>query len=644
VIVSGPVASLAKRLALFALLAIIALLARQFLRDAWLGEFDDRIRQNAVRTATEWIRTKNVTCCEALDPPEGTPHGHTGQDYFEIRARDGAVLARSPLLADARLPAPDSGATEAMGWYHDKYLHRMRHFAMWTRTPTGDSILVHYALDHGEIKLRYRELDDILLVAGALLSALFAIAGFARRRRSLAPAPPPSTMVFLLTGSILLTSLVLGLATWTTYRIVERGWLEQMDQALENRALGLAALCERVDGNWQFVGRHLDSTTFKNPKSMQYYQAFDEQGRQLCKSASLGHLELPRQRLVPGERRYGWYHPGYLHRTRYVALSLGEPDGPTFYFGQDYRGMKAQLRGLRNILLVVWGCAEAVLVLLLSLLVRHALAPLRRIAGNLDTVDERNLSKFATSDTPREVRPLVDALDSALGRLRKAFERERTLVADLAHEIRTPLAATRTTLEVGLLDDEAHARQAMASSLEILGGMQSLADSLLSLARLEAGQIPSTMATFDAMPAITEAAAICEAACAERSLAFETDLPSTLEVVADQEWLRAILRNLLENATHHPRSASRVRLRAWREDGRAWIAVANDGSPLERSDLERMFDRFWRKDDSRSPVGSHAGLGLALSRELAQRMGGTLCADIPAHGWIEATLALPAKI
>ncbi len=626
-------------------LVVVTWVTREYFQQTWLHELDASLRREATEVGRTWILTGTVNCCAPLETTDDEPHAHSGQTYFEIRSAAGTVLARSPLLGKVHWPDLSPDSSQRLAWHHDFYLHRKRYLALRLALAGSSPVVVYYARDHGELKQRIQNLDDVLLAIAGVLTVGGLSTWFWRRRSRTSiskPSAPPSLLARLLIGSALVSGLILSLAGYATYAVIERGWLVQMDQALENRALGLAALCSKVDGNWHFEGSHLENSMFQDPKSMQYFEARDEKGREIGRSASLGHLVFPSVSLAPGERRFDWYHPGYLHKTRYVAISLpGADRGLTVYFGQDYRDMKAKLRGLRNILVGIWIASEFLLCLLLSLLVHLSLTPLRRIAKRLDSIDEEHLKGFESEGAPHEVRPLVDALSATLVRLDTAFQRERTLVADLAHEIRTPMAGIRTTLEVGLSDDEEHARKAMTTSLSILARMQSLMDSLLSLARLEGGQIPSSTIPLDLAPLVREELEEWRATCNLRGIELRMELPPALPSVSNPEWCCVILRNLLDNALAHTDGGSWIALRGEVVSNRVCLQVSNDGSRLKTSDTDKVFDRFWRKDDARNQANNHAGLGLALCRQLATRMGGAIQATVPEEGTFLVELDLP---
>jgi len=265
---------------------------------------------------------------------------------------------------------------------------------------------------------------------------------------------------------------------------------------------------------------------------------------------------------------------------------------------------------------------------------------LRQLAARLGQLDATRLGRIPGLVVPLEVQPLTDALDAALERLAMAFRRERTLTADLAHELRTPLSGLRTALEVGVDDPEPQARLAMRESLGIVEGMRSLTESLLTLARLEGGQeqveprpIGFLSVWEEVLHGFPGLSVRTEGDAALRSL----------QVVADPRWLSIVLRNLLENASRHTGPEGWIALEAASDERGEFLhtALSNSGCELAPQECERVFDRFWRHDSSRSGSGLHAGLGLSLCRELVTGMGGTLAASCPSTGVFRIDLRLP---
>jgi len=459
-----------------------------------------------------------------------------------------------------------------------------------------------------------------------------------------------SSILFqLLAGGFVATIVVMAAGGATSYWLVKTSWIEQIDRSLESRALGIASACRMTENGISFDPRLLDRSEFRDPHSLDYFEVRDSAGRTLGRSASLGTAYFPQERLEPDSQIFGWFHPATLHRMRFVSKSIvlptvdsGKPAATaTIFFGQDFRDAKDRLRDVRWRFLLVWCAAELLLSLLLYLVVRSSFKPLGLIAARLKDVDETRTGKLIDIAVPVEVAPLVQALESTLSRLSSAFQRERTLLADLAHELRTPLAGLRTTLEVGVDDVEEEARSALRRSLSITAGMQSLMESLMVLARLDGKQIEPDLAIIDLSATLAERWGVLVAEASRRGSKAVLDVPPSLMVRADREWLSIVLRNLLENAVHHAAPGGWIECVAGVEGEGVLVRIRNDGSRVEPSEADRVFERFWRRDPARVSGQGHAGLGLSLSRELILHMGGTIQATVPEPGVFQAEIRLP---
>ena len=248
-------------------------------------------------------------------------------------------------------------------------------------------------------------------------------------------------------------------------------------------------------------------------------------------------------------------------------------------------------------------------------------------------------------EMPAETLPVVEKLNGLLARLEAAFRRERSFTADAAHELRTPLAGARSTLEVALSRprDAGEYPEALADTLAITTHMQSMVDSLLMLARLDAGQVELHSEPVH-LPALVESTwqAVADRA-RSRGLAFESRLAPGLSATCDREMLSMVLAGLLGNAADHAD-----------ENGRVWVAgraaaadlveitVANTGCGLSQDDVSRVFDRFWRGDSARTGAAIHSGLGLTLVRRAVEALGGTVSANVDDDGVFTVPVIIPA--
>jgi signal transduction histidine kinase len=265
---------------------------------------------------------------------------------------------------------------------------------------------------------------------------------------------------------------------------------------------------------------------------------------------------------------------------------------------------------------------------------------LRRDAAELGVHDPAGrLSEPGTED---ELAWLARTFNALLDRLHRSLARQRALVADAGHELRTPLAVLRTELE--LADRPARTRGELAEAVgharAEVERLSRLADDLLFLARADGGALLTQRRP-------TELAAVLqEAARGSRAVAGEVDLvvdvPEGLVADVDAQALRRALDNLLSNALRATGPRGQVRLRAAAGDGGVLVAVEDSGPGFPPGFLPHAFERFRVAEASRSAGGGGAGLGLAIVAEIAAAHGGTAAARNLPDGGAQVVLCLPA--
>jgi len=264
--------------------------------------------------------------------------------------------------------------------------------------------------------------------------------------------------------------------------------------------------------------------------------------------------------------------------------------------------------------------------------VRHGLTPLQQLAYNIAQRAPGDLSPLALHVRHRELKPLSEALDHLLARLKHKVERERFFVQDAAHEIRTPLAVI--TAQAHVL---AHASgsQLRAEGLQHLNHAVSrashLAQQLLLLASLDEGRRPTPQRS-NVTQAVRQWLAPMATVAMARGIELELEAPDALMATVDEAALGSIVDNLVDNAVRYGRHGGRVVVYLLDEGERLTLLVRDDGPGIAPTDGERAFERFWRGSDHIDVAGS--GLGLAIVRQAAQGMGGhaTLTAGLDGHG------------
>jgi signal transduction histidine kinase len=231
--------------------------------------------------------------------------------------------------------------------------------------------------------------------------------------------------------------------------------------------------------------------------------------------------------------------------------------------------------------------------------------------------------------------------DRTLRPIRRAHERQRRFVADASHEMRNPLAAIRSTAESALGDpaEPADQRAALGTILGASERLTALTDDLLLLARSEQGTLEPRRQRLDLSIVAAEVAELARAASG-RPEAIVVSLAADLEVEADDEEIRRIVANLIDNALRHGHGDGPVTVQTRAVNGQAIVEVADHGPGIAPADLERIFEPFYRvRADAAADPGS--GLGLAIASDLAARNGGRLTVESQAGQGSTFRLSLP---
>ncbi len=246
---------------------------------------------------------------------------------------------------------------------------------------------------------------------------------------------------------------------------------------------------------------------------------------------------------------------------------------------------------------------------------RRGLSSLNSIAQQIARRDSQQLQALEPASAPEEIRSMLDAINSLFRRVEAALEAERRFTADAAHELRTPLAALQTQLQVALrARDEAERTNSLAQLQSGLSRASHLVDQMLQLARLdpESG-MPN--------PAMVDVAMLAESVCAElgeailaKNFDFELLAESDCRVMAQGEWLRVLIRNLVDNAIRYTPAGGVIRVHVQRLAQQCEFRVQDSGPGIPVEERERVIHRFHRLNPAEQP-GS--GLGLAIVERIA---------------------------
>jgi len=294
------------------------------------------------------------------------------------------------------------------------------------------------------------------------------------------------------------------------------------------------------------------------------------------------------------------------------------------------RALRSMLGGLALSLLVGviaagWGAVR---------LSRHLTSPLERIAAAARTIrghEPGGRIPPVSSDT--ELRTLTDILNEMLGGLEEAMRLERQttdaqrrFVTDAAHELRSPLTNLRGTIEVTLRRPRtvAEYQETLSTAQREIERLSRLANDLLTLSRIDAGQAACAPRSCDLVAVAQDAIAASANRAADGHVAIALHAPTHLPMLADPDRLRQVLDNLLDNGLRHAPEGSTVTVTTEARDHAIVLAVADTGPGLAAEHRARVFDRFYRADDSRARSSGGLGLGLAIAKAIVEAHHGRL--------------------
>jgi signal transduction histidine kinase len=296
------------------------------------------------------------------------------------------------------------------------------------------------------------------------------------------------------------------------------------------------------------------------------------------------------------------------------------------------------------LLVVVTLAVSALSAVVQAMAVHRGLRPLAQLAAEISRVGSDDLAhRFERAQRPHELAPVVERLNDLLIRLEAAFVRERRFSSAAAHELRTPLAGLRATLEVLQLDPAVDGRHAsaIAACLAIIVQMERIVEALLLLARLDAGRVVPQAEPVELARLCTDAWTQVAAQAAARGLNVVWELSEDACCASDPRLLAVVVANLLGNAVAHADAGGDVRVHAAMRGGAVELTVDNSGSRVEAAEAERVFERFWRGDAARSGTIHHSGLGLALCRDIVAVLGGSIRVATSVGGRFVVTVTLP---
>jgi heavy metal sensor kinase len=465
----------------------------------------------------------------------------------------------------------------------------------------------------------------------------------------------------LLAGIIGGMTLLLTLFSLLIYGAIRSALVEQFDTSLAAVAQILAAAVEYDNDQIELELETQQMPELQNPRRPTCYQIWRPDGTTAAKSARLGTRDLPRLEGTLQKPAFAASQDADAKPRRTVGLRFtprsadSSQTGPpqpangqvlTLAVARDASDLQGQLRFLRWLLLASAAAVITLSFLTAALVVRHGLGPLNSIAAEISAIREDSLTtRIAGEHVPAEVVPIKARLNELLSRLEASFNRERQFNADVAHELRTPLAGLRSTIEVSLARsrDGAEYQEALSSCLEITKNMQSMVSNLLMLASPDSQQIGSHPERIQTAELVDSCWRPFADKAIDAQITFDNRIDPGVTCKSDRRNFTIVLSNILENAAEYADEGGQIWSTARRTDDSMEIEVSNTGCRLTAEQVSHVFEGFWRADSARSGAGVHCGLGLALVQRLTRALGGRAVAKLQPAGIFTIQLTLPLK-
>ncbi len=329
-------------------------------------------------------------------------------------------------------------------------------------------------------------------------------------------------------------------------------------------------------------------------------------------------------------------------RVRSASITLGENVLGIVQVGESTDPITRSLDRLRTLFIAVGGGSVLVALAVAHWLSRRALRPIENVAAVAARIEASDLTeRIKAQRQPTEVQQLSDTFDAMLERLDRAFQQQRNFILDVAHELRTPLTALRGNVDVLLMGDdlEPDIRLQMERLSAETARLIRLTTNLLYLALSDAGH------ELDRRP--VELDVLClEVYHIMRDLRPEVKLrlgnEDQVTVTGDRDLLKQLILNLVENGLKYTPAGGQVTLSFYRDESRARIVVQDTGRGVAPDELARIFQRFYRSNDSGSRGSGGAGIGLAIADWIVRAHGGEIAVESKVGKGSTFTVYLPA--
>ena len=446
-------------------------------------------------------------------------------------------------------------------------------------------------------------------------------------------------LLFTLAATLLLFC---GLGAF--YWIVVRHAFAEDNAVLADKISGLSA--DFRESGPRIFGEEL-KTRRAGDHAPYWIRILDSEGHTVTETAGMERF-VPPSVFPPAQKSTSSIGGSKDYRTGAKLFSLvavNEKTGGQTYtiqVAQD-RSSDEQLEGRFGVLLIVMLAGSILASAIIAIAVtKHGLRPLAEMTRSLERIGPAHLNeRVALAGWPRELQPLATTFDVMLARLEDSFKRLSQFSADLAHELRTPVANIMGEAQVALTRERTPSeyREVIESTIAECERLSGIVDNLLFVARVDAARESIERKLIDARAAVEKIATFYQTLAEDRNVAIHCSGEG--EIYVDPALFERALGNLMDNALRFTPEGGTIQISITVKAAHSEVTVSDNGYGITPEDLPRVFDRFYRVDSSRSSDG--AGLGLALVKSIVDLHGGSAKIESEVNRGTTVTLTFPKQ-
>jgi len=405
---------------------------------------------------------------------------------------------------------------------------------------------------------------------------------------------------------------------------------DSIDSSLLSRAKALATLVNSDSDETEFNFSDEVMWEYNSPKSKSFFQIRRFDGTTIEKSASLGDSELP----FHGKDNQTGFETIILNSAPARLINFHVPDESgkeneakdkrndlIIQCAEDIQG---QINLMRNYRVVLSASVISILIISASggfLIARKALTPVKEISETIDRISESNLSeRIAVEKIPRELKVLASSFNHTFDSLERAFNRQRQFAADASHELRTPLSVILSHGEIMLRKERTSEeyKNALAAITEAAKMMSEIVRKLLTIARLSTDKVNLKIENINLSEIIREPVKLLTPLADRKGISINISAGGQYVIRGDREALLELFVNLIDNAIKYNVLQGKVDIAVKKEMGFVLTEIKDTGIGIPEKDLDKVFDRFYRVDKSRSKESGGSGLGLSICNEIVK--------------------------